>query len=330
MNDQTPATPQVNATPPPLPYKDRSTGLVVFGICTILLGCLAALCVPLVLFGQAASARAAGTPTPISTLLPVVSIYGVLAVVLVWLGIGSLVARRWARALLLILSWSWLIIGVITSACMVFVLPKILAKGAGGQPMPPAAVGIVAAVTAVILGVFFLLLPGVWAFFYQSRHVKATCEARDPVVRWTDACPLPVLGACLWMAFSALMLLLMPLTGHAVIPVFGTFLAGVPGMFCCMVLAVVWGYAAWSLYQLQQRGWWLIVAALCVLPVSALLTYARHDVIEMYRVAGYPETQVEQIKRTGLFTGNALSWIMGLSVLPWVGYLLFLKKFLRR
>ena len=71
-----------------MPYKDRSAGLIVFGILTILLGCLAGLLVLLMLVGQAASARTTGAPATLSTILPAVFIYGVLAVALVWLGIG--------------------------------------------------------------------------------------------------------------------------------------------------------------------------------------------------------------------------------------------------
>ncbi len=80
--------------------------------------------------------------------------------------------------------------------------------------MPPAAItGMVIGMT-IFFFVFFVLVPAVWMFFYQSRHVKATCEARDPVTRWTDACPLPVLGFCLWTWLAVPMMLVMALTGH--------------------------------------------------------------------------------------------------------------------
>jgi tellurite resistance protein TehA-like permease len=68
------------------PYKDRSDGLVVFGILTILLGCLAGLLVLLIvlsmLFGQALSDTAANTQVNFSAILPALFMYGVLAVAL--------------------------------------------------------------------------------------------------------------------------------------------------------------------------------------------------------------------------------------------------------
>jgi hypothetical protein len=335
MNEQNPEAAPMEPTLPPVPYKDRSAGLIVFGILTILLGCLAGLFVPLMLFGQAASAKVTGTPATFSAILPAISIYGVLAVALVWLGIGSTMARRWARALLLIFSWSWLIMGLLVLVFMAFVIPKVLANlpssGTTGHPAMPAAamVGMMVGMF-LVFGVLFIILPALWTFFYNSRHVKATCETRDHVTRWTDACPLPVLGFCLWLAFSVPMMLIMPIAGHGVMPFFGIFLTGVPGTMLCLAIAALWSYAAWLLYKLDQRGWWLVLITLCVFMASALLTFARHDMLEMYHLMGYPEAQIEQIQKSGLLIGNRMTWLMAFSVLPFLGYLLFIKKFLRR
>ena len=124
-------------------------------------------------------------------------------------------------------------------------------------------------------------------------------------------------------------MLIMPIAGHGVMPFFGTFLTGLPGSILCLAIAALWSYAAWSLYKLEQRGWWLILIALCVFMVSALLTFARHDLMEMYRLMDYPEAQIEQMQKTGLLMGNRMSWLMAGSALPFLGYLLFIKKFLR-
>src|SRR5665647_2997139 len=117
MNKTNPVLPPIQAVPPPA-YKDRSTGLIVFGILTLLLGCLAGLFTLLMLV-QLTKAKPAGAPAvnP-SAILMGIGIYGGLAVTLIWLGIGSIMARRWARALLLIFSWSWLVMGVVMTAVM--------------------------------------------------------------------------------------------------------------------------------------------------------------------------------------------------------------------
>ena len=68
-------------------FKDRSFGLIIFGILTIVLGCIAGLFVPLMLLGNAMSAKSAGAQAPLSVILPGVFVYGMMAVALVWLGI---------------------------------------------------------------------------------------------------------------------------------------------------------------------------------------------------------------------------------------------------
>ncbi|MDB6126163.1 MAG: hypothetical protein JWM35_59, partial [Verrucomicrobia bacterium] len=75
---------------PPLQpaYKNRRPGLIVFGVLEILLGAMCALFIPLVIFGQAMAARQQGAAKAPS-LLPIVLVYGFIAIVFVTLGIGS-------------------------------------------------------------------------------------------------------------------------------------------------------------------------------------------------------------------------------------------------
>jgi hypothetical protein len=331
MNEQSPIATLIE--PAATPYKDRSVGLTVFGILTILMGCLVALMMFFMMIAMVAATRTQNAPHPIPTIWPVMFVYGPLAVSLVWLGIGSIMARRWARALLLIFSWSWLVIGIFITVVMPFFMARVMANlpadaKTGHPPMPPAAItGMIVGMT-IFFGLFFVLVPAIWVFFYNSRHVKTTCDARDPVPRWTDASPLPVRGFCLWLVFSALMMLVVPFMNHGVMPFFGVFLTGLLGTLFCLALAAIWGYAACLLYRLDVRGWWLILIVLVLFTVSSLVTYMRHDMIEMYQLMGYPQAQIDQFQKTGLMTGNHMTWLTLISVVPFAGYLLFIKKYL--
>jgi hypothetical protein len=312
-------------------YKDRSTGLIVFGILTILLGCLCELLVLGMFAGQALAASQPDAPqTDIRAILPAIFMYGGLGVALVWLGIGTMMARRWARALMLIFSWSWLITGVLVMVMMAFLMPKIMANmqahTAGHAELPPAAMIITMVVMMTIDGFLFIVLPAIWTFFYNSRHVKATCEARQPVPSWTDACPLPVLALCIWSVMCVFMMLTMPFVAHGVMPFFGMFLSGIMGTLFCLVLAVIWGGAAWLSYKLDVRGWWLLMITFGVLAVSMILTYSLHDITEAYHLMGYPEAQIAQIKQAGM-GGNTMVWISSVCMLPFLGYLLFIKRY---
>ena len=116
----------------------------------------------------------------------------------------------------------------------------------------------------------------------------------------------------------------------AVMPCFGAFVSGLPAALICLVVAAIWGTAGWWLYRLEMRGWWLILIAMVLFAVSTGLTYAHHDIIEMYHLMGYPQAQIDQIQKMGLFTGNRMGWLTALCSLPFLGYLLFIKKYLRK
>lgn len=315
------------------PYENRSTGLTVFGILTILIGCLVGLFVPLLLSVQVAAAKGASSQVPQSVLLVGMLMYGGLAVLLVWLGVGSIMARRWARALLLIFSWSWVVIGVITFLIEAVTLPKMLARlstaGAGHPPMYSSIIMVVMIVTGLIGVVLLILLSATLVLFYKSQHVKLTCEARDPVIRWTDRCPLPVLGYCLWSALGILIMLMSLISRHGVVPFFGIFVTGLSGAVLFFGIAAVQGYATWSLYKLKPVGWWLLAIIMMLFVISTFVTYSRHDISDFYRLSGYSETQLERLKSLELLSGNSMKWLCLLSGLPLLGYLLFIKKFLR-
>ena len=63
---------------------------------------------------------------------------------------------------------------------------------------------------------------------------------------------------------------------------------------------------------------------------SSLVTFARHDMLEMYRLMNYTEAQLELMQKSGFLMGNRMGWLMALGMLPFLGYLLFIKKFLHR
>ena len=331
MNE--PSSENTPVQPPSLPdFKDRSTGLTVFGILTLLLGCAAGLMVLMMLAATSVAPTNPNTPpTPLASVILVIFMYGGLAVSLIWLGIGSVMARRWARALLLIFSWAWLVMGIILMPVMGFFLPKVWENmpAINGRPaMPPGAITIMMIVMLLVVGFFFVLLPAIWIFFYSSRHVKATCERRDPVTRWTDACPLPVLGMCLWLLMSVPMMLIMPVMSHGLMPFFGMLLTGLPGSFLWLVVAALYGYCAWRLYKMDVRAWWITLVVILLFTLSNVITYSEHNILEIYHAMGYPQAVIDQIQKMGMFTGNSMAWMMLIVMVPCLGYILFVKKYL--
>ncbi len=326
-----------NAIVPPLAgFKDRRTGLLVFGILEIILGCLLALMVPLMVLGQLLAGQLPGAePTPLRMLLPAVLMYVGMAAAFIWLGIGSVRCRRWARALLLIISWMWLVGGIAGTLAVGFILPQMFSGGMPGTPpgtpaMPAAARAVLTVIMLGFCAVFYVILPAVLVFFYRSPHVKATCEARDPVPRWTDACPLPVLAVSLILGLGAAMMPLMIVIYRCVIPCFGTYLNGAPAAVALLVLLVAYAYAARATYQLKVAGWWIAVLGFGVSVLSAAVTFARVGLLPMYELMDVPKAQIDMMRQMG-FLNSPWLWVLILACwLPFWGFVVYTKKFFRR
>ena len=303
----------------PAGYRDRGTGLVVFGSVEIVLGCMSALFIPLLILGRSISAATGTPPQPWGQILNAIAMYAFAAAVLVWLGIGSIRRRRSARALSLILGWSGLILGIPVLAMVALMLPSM------ARELPDGALAI-AFIVLSFMAFPFVVVPAALVLFYRSRHVRATCEASDPRPGWTDACPLPVLAAVLWMAFGTSMFVLTALAGQAVLPVFGTAVVGLPAAIATFPVAAVWLYLARQLFRLQPSGWWGTVAFLLLGGVSGMITFVQTDLMELYRRLGYPDEQIERIRRIPLVTGSNLAMYLGVLIVAALGYLFWIRR----
>jgi hypothetical protein len=147
------------AAPPEMPaYHDRGTGLVVFGVFQIILGLLASLMVPFVVLGAFMSRLAPGGAMRPGQVLSGVATYAFAAAALLALGIGSVRMKRWARALTLVTSWYWLIMGALVTVLVTAVLPVTM-RGVLAQmkqsgpnaPSPEMSTGIMAVMLTVVI-----------------------------------------------------------------------------------------------------------------------------------------------------------------------------------
>src|SRR5581483_1404986 len=309
------------------PFKDRSTGLLVFGIFEILGGAICALLIPLLFFGQAMSARMTSSPVQYRFVLAPAAAYGLIAAMLLTVGIGSIRARRWARAFCLILGWSWLVMGSLAVIIDAFVIPRALSQGPGAPNLNASARLIITLFVIAFMVVLFVLIPLALVLFYRRQDVRSTCEARDPGLHWTDRCPLPVLGLSMWLVFAGAFLVLMPAAYHGVAPFFGTLISGIPGSLFYLCIAAMFFYLARALYRLEPASWWLTLVLMLLFGLSNTLTLAHVDLWEMYRQMGYPEAQIKQLQSYNIFDNNVMVAFSALGFLPPLAYLLYLRRF---
>jgi hypothetical protein len=307
--------------------------LVIFGILTIIGGCVCALFALLTAVAPMLAAKAPNPPPTSPNVLPAVVMYSAMAIGFVWLGVGSIMARRWARALLAVISWTLVVFGISGLGIFAVMAPHlkqtIVAVQPPNQPPLPDSMqtGMIVGMFC-FFGLFGVVGPLIWALFYSGRNVKATCEVLDPVPRWTDRCPLPVLAISLWLLFGAIAMVGMA-AFYPVAPFFGLLISGNIARGYHICLGLIWIYAAWTLYRLDRRGWWVVFVAMMASALSALITFSRHDVAEIYALLHYPAQQIAMIQKIG-FSSHMMLWSTIFGTVPVIAYLLYIRKFFIR
>ncbi|MHC4694116.1 MAG: spermidine synthase family protein [Planctomycetota bacterium] len=313
-------------------FKDMKTGLVVFGILQIIMGGFCALMVPFAIVGMIASAfidESSDTAMSPTMMIPAVLIYVAAAVWFIWMGIGSIKARRWARALLLVTSWIWLVGGIVGFIFIALFMPDMFEKMEENEQIPAGVALVVKSVMIGFMAVFYVIIPAVLVLFYGNKNVKATCEFRDTKIRWTDKCPLPVLALSLMFGFWAVSMLFMGFYGW-VVPFFGFILSGVGGAALGLIVMLISGYIAWGTYRLSVKAWWSAVLLIVGWAVSTGVTFSRVSLLDYYEKMNFPEQQLDAIKQYSITQGNSMLFFWGLWLVGFLGYLLYTRRYFVR
>jgi hypothetical protein len=319
----------------PTSYQDRHTGFLICGAVQIILGILAAGMAPMMLLSSLLTRRTnPGMAMPLRNMIPMSLIYVGLAVVLIVLGIGSVQVRRWARALTLVISWLWLVMGIgAVIATLVFV-PRAMSGILSSIPKQPGGpdmtiiMAVAVTVGIVFVAVLYVVVPLVFVLFYGSRNARETANHRDPVERWTDRCPLPVLAASVLLLVGGLSYAGMVLS-RPLVPFFGNYVTGVPGIVACLLLAFAWTVLAIRLYTLKVRTWWLAVGAHTLMSLSGVVTFFRLGLGPVYQHMQTPPQQMDMMRRMGFLNSSAPGYFGIVSSVLFLAYFLWIKRFFK-
>ena len=323
--------------PDPVTYRDRGTELVIFGVGQIILGLLAALMVPFVILGAFMSRLAPGGALPPRQYVSGVATYAFVAAVLVMLGIGSVQMKRWARALTVVTSWYWLIAGSFGVVMLTAVLPVTMrramtqAQQTTSAPPVDMTTGVMAVIITLVIVVFtffLILVPIAFLIFYRRSDVEMTCRYRDPVERWTDRAPLPVLGASVAFFAGSIYNLMLGLT-TPMFPLFSHYLTGIPATGCLVVLAALDLYLATALFRLQPIAWWIAIFATPVRMLAIATSYSKAGLIQAYSKLGWSDAQMQMLNSSPIFQSRIVLWWGVLFMLAFLGYLLWLQRYFK-
>lgn len=259
----------------------------------------------------------------------VVVFYLLFAVASIVVGVGTIRARRWARALVLISSWIWLIMGIAGFLIYLITMPEMMKNFPAAPPGMESFSSFMTGSMIAISGFFYVLLPGCFVIFFRNKNVKALCEARDPKPCWTDRCPLPVLALSLFTGLTALSMFWMVSLG-GLFPFFGKVLSGVPGIGLTIILMGLTGYFAWGLYKLKLSAWWGTVVTYSIFMISTILTFGSMDMAEIYAYMKVPAEFIQQMEKMGSSQYFNFTLMSALPAVLYLAFMLYSRKYFIR
>jgi hypothetical protein len=314
----------------PVMANDRSGGLLVFGVISIILGALAgcgALATPLALVG--ARFQPPGAPRiDARTIVTGLAVYAAVSAAFITLGIGSVRRRRWVRPIILSVSLPALVGGTFGFVVLLFLLPELFRQVPGQPPIPPGMVRGMQWATAGFSLFLYVVLPAAYFFYYRSSRVRDTLDVYDPGPAWTDRCPLPVFGLSVWLALAcaaALGTALFP-----AVPLFGRYVSGAAAVGIVMVVMALLAAAAVLVYRVNVTGWWIATALLVLISTSYAYTAYTRGMLEYYRSAGFDEQQIQLMAQ--MSASRPRRWESLASLVPAgmaLAYLVWVSRYFR-
>jgi hypothetical protein len=310
-------------------FRDRR-GLITFiGIVQLLLGALSLLFFVITLISVLAlpqsSAENARQLNTGGVMLGAI-FYLVIAAVFAVLGIGAIIVRRWARNLTLLMSWVTIIVGLIVVLFMLVFLGDILSNTPNARQMTPEMYTAIQVTISLVMSVFLILIPALFIWAYQSKNVVLSFNKYDPKERWTDKCPLPVLG----ISFSLLYTSIVPVFYFSygfVIPFFGNFITGIPAFLILLINSTVCIYLAIQVYRLVPKSWQYTIILNSLWIASFLITLMSRDILDMYRLMDFPAQQLAILEGMNFLTSGNMLIIMFIFAVAWFAFLVYARRY---
>jgi len=305
-------------------FKNRQGWLIFFGVGLVILGLLALGMAALVTFtALVGSSAQVPAPMPVRVMLPVTLIYVGIGALFIVLGVGSAMSRRWAQALTLAFSWMWLITGIFSVIIFILTVNQSLdALPPEQAAMKPFIVGCM----AIMFGFFFIAVPLTLVLFYRGANVRATVEAFDPVRRWTDGVPIPLLAFVLWMLLGCVGLLLTSLMFRA-LPVGPWVVEGLAVFALILAFAAVLLFIGIGSLKRMKAAWWTALALFTSGVVYSAIFLAKPNVTLWYDAMDIPVDPRQLEIMEEMYSGPFFLIAMGILWVAYFGFLFYLRRY---
>ena len=272
-------------------YQDRTAVLAVIGVLLLLGGIAAGLLGPLELYTFYAFSDGGrfhyegfgfGSFMFGNIATQTIAYYSIAALLLP-LGYGHLATRRWVRPLAVALLWSWLVAGA-----PLIVVAFFLLLASKSMTLPGALLAL------VLLGLSYLVFPGLLIRFYRGRNVTRTLEAKDAGSSWIEDMPTPILVlGCLYAFYIVMLHILILFNG--MYPVFGVFRFGREGIGLLDISIAVLICITWGTLRQRLWAWWGSVILFGLFAFSTVFTLAVSSYATILAGLAFPPREMEML-----------------------------------
>jgi hypothetical protein len=270
---------------------------------------------------------------PMPSMWPIALMMFIFSSALITFGVGTFLAKRWARKIMLILSWYMLIVGSFAILFMIFFMGSVFDNMFNSAPnVTPAVVTGIKIAMMAMMGFFYILLPGLFVLFFQSKYVLAAVEYYDPQENWMDACPTPVFAVSFFSAFGAVGMLFFGLMLLGMnFPFYGPVVPSWAIALFLLVMAAALAYIAVGFYRVDMKAWWAALALVVIGGGIYFFMFRMMDPLSTYQQMNVPAAQIDQMKKMGMLdmfkTMSNVGWLM---MTPYLAYLIFVRKYFKK
>jgi len=304
--------------------------LVCFGVLELLIGGLLGLLsigtMFLVLFGEGILRASMPVGGARALIFPIL-LYGAAALVFLFAGAGTLGRRRWARTMMLVLSWFWLACGILGGAAVLLVVPFILGQAGGSQAVSPGVRFFVWILLGGMILLFSIGLPSSFLVFYTRKSVKAAFEKREPTEASQGKLPFPVAILAVWIGFGALASLCS--VSYGFLALFGFLIHGAPAMLLSLMGACFQGFLAWRLVRREEKVWWAAFLYYLLMGISGFVTFSRIPMSELFAALGSGQAADPTQRQVMLALQSYLPWLALVGQVLFLGLILYAKRYFR-
>ncbi len=315
-----------------LDFRDRSVWLLVFGIVEILIGILCALfallttilTVMTILTPPAQNPQALSFGLSPRAAFPSLSLYALLGLVFIALGIGSIRARSWARKWSLSIAWIWLFTGLSSILLMAFVWPSLIDVTSSMSGLPMSWVTMILLIGFLLTAATQVVLPGFFILFYRSADVIATIKARNGDLSESDQ-PTHVLSLCLVYLLFAYSALLIPVYGIKV-PFFGMALTSWPALLVITLSFGIYLWLAWACLKSPRFVFPLGMGTSIFAMIATTSTFYLRPIGEFFESMPLSEEEIVFLQSVTDFDRSYAVWISIATWLSLIAYQVFTRK----